>query len=112
MSDYDTNNKSAAELEREVEVQRSRLSSTLDEIQSKMSPGELLDGFMDYTKGGSTEFVQNLGRSVKENPLPVALVGAGLIWLMTGSGKHNGNARSHHVAGYATGDSDAWRSEA
>jgi hypothetical protein len=114
MSDYSAASyKSSAELEREVEAQRHRVSNTIDEIQNKMSPGQLLDGVMDYTKGGSVEFAQNLGRSIKDNPLPVALVGAGLLWLMTGSGNHrsqgDGYARS---AGYQPGDSDAWRSDA
>jgi hypothetical protein len=113
MSDYSAANKSSAELEREVEAQRHRVSSTIDEIQSKMSPGQLLDGLMDYTKGSSTEFAQNLGRSVKDNPLPVALVGAGLLWLMTGSGSHRGQGDGHaERVGYRPGDSDVWRDDA
>jgi len=112
MSDYSS--RSSAELEREVEAQRHRLSDTIDEIQHKMSPGQLLDEVMDYTKGGGTEFAQNLGRSVKDNPLPVALVGAGLLWLMTGSSNtsHAPRQQPAKAEGYRPGDSDAWRSAA
>lgn len=114
MSDYAaTSRKSSAELEREVEMQRHRISSTIDEIQHKMSPGQLLDGVMDYTKGGGKDFAQNLARSVMDNPLPVALVGAGLLWLMTGSGTHRSSGDGHaRSPGYQPGESDAWRSDA
>jgi len=112
MSDYAaTAHRSSAELAREVEAQRQRVSSTLDEIQHKMSPGQLLDGVMDYTGSGSKEFVQNLGRSVKDNPLPVALVGAGLLWLMTGSGRPNGHARARADRSTSRyGEAEAWGS--
>lgn len=113
MSDYAAN-KSSAELEREVEAQRHRVSDTIDEIQGKMSPGQLLDEVMDYTKGGGMEFAQNLGRSVRDNPLPVVLVGAGLLWLMTGSGAPQPQRGRHpEEADYGYGSaSDAWRGDA
>ncbi|HEY0918586.1 DUF3618 domain-containing protein [Devosia sp.] len=109
MSDYSANaHQSSADLARELEAQRQRVSSTLDEIQHRMSPGQLLDGVMDYTGDGSKEFIENLGRSVRDNPLPVALVGAGLLWLMTGSGRPNGHAST--AAGRTSRNSDigAW----
>lgn len=79
---YDANEKSAAQLQREVELQRTRVESTIDQIQERLSPGQLIDEMLAYTKGGSGEFVSSLQRSVTSNPLPVALIGASLFWLM------------------------------
>lgn len=79
---YDTENKSAAELQRELELQRSRVESTIDEIQQKLSPGQLIDELLAYGKGGGGEFVASLQRNVTANPLPVALLGVSLAWLM------------------------------
>jgi hypothetical protein len=75
--------KSSAQLEQEVEAQRSRLESRIDEIQRRLTPGRLIDEMLNYARTSSgTTFVNNLGRSVKANPLPVALTGVGLAWLM------------------------------
>ena len=76
--------KTAAELEREVEMQRERLSDTIDELQDRLSPGQIVDQLMSYTKGGAGDFAQNMGKSMMANPLPVALLGVSLLWLMSG----------------------------
>ena len=79
---YDSEKKSAAELQLELEQQRSRVESTIDEIQQKLSPGQLVDELLAYTKGGGGEFLSSLQKNVTANPLPVALLGVSLAWLM------------------------------
>jgi len=74
--------KTSAELQREVEAQRSRVESTIDQIQDKLSPGQMIDELLAYTKGGGGEFLAGLQRNVTANPLPVALLGVSLAWLM------------------------------
>jgi len=79
---HDSEHKSSAELQREIELQRTRVESTIDQIQEKLSPGQLVDELLAYTKGGGGEFVASLQRNVTANPLPVALLGVSLAWLM------------------------------
>lgn len=79
---YDDENKSSAQLQREIEMQRNRVENTIDQIQQKLSPGQLVDELLAYTKGGGGEFVASLQRNVTANPLPVALLGVSLAWLM------------------------------
>lgn len=79
---YDREHKTAEELQREIEMQRDKVESTIDEIQAKLSPGQLVDELLAYTKGGGGEFVSTLQRQVTANPLPVALLGVSLAWLM------------------------------
>lgn len=81
-SEHSGEHKSAADLQREVDAQRSKVESTIDEIQAKLSPGQLVDELLAYTKGGGGEFVSTLQRQVTANPLPVALLGVSLAWLM------------------------------
>jgi len=83
---YDSENKSAAELQREVEQQRSRLEDRIDQIQEKLSPGQLVDELLNYTKGGGGEFISSLQKNVTANPLPVALLGVSLAWLIAKPG--------------------------
>lgn len=79
--------KSSAELQREIEMQRSRVENTIDQIQERLSPGQIVDELLSYTKTGGTEFASNLGRTAAANPLPVALLGVSLAWLIAGPGK-------------------------
>lgn len=79
---HETEHKTSAELQREIELQRSRVENTIDQIQEKLSPGQLVDELLAYTKGGGGEFVASLQRNVTANPLPVALLGVSLAWLM------------------------------
>jgi len=79
---HDTDAKSSAEIQREIELQRTRVEDTIDQIQQKLSPGQLVDELLAYTKGGGGEFISSLQRNVTANPLPVALLGVSLAWLI------------------------------
>jgi hypothetical protein len=75
--------RSAAEIEREVQQSRAEVEQTLDQIQERLSPGQLLDQAYGYFRGGSgAEFARNFGNTIVENPVPVTLLGVGLAWMI------------------------------
>ncbi|MFC7478492.1 DUF3618 domain-containing protein [Dankookia sp. GCM10030260] len=87
--------RSAAEIEREVEQTRAGLTDTLDELRERASPGQLFEQALDYARSsGGNEFVRNLGTSVRDNPLPLLLIGAGIGWLMMSGGSRSGGTTS------------------
>jgi ElaB/YqjD/DUF883 family membrane-anchored ribosome-binding protein len=90
---------SAAELEREVEAQRSKVESTIGEIKDRLTPGQLVDEMLSYTKHGGAHFAANLGNTVSSNPLPAALLGVSLLWLMAGPKPQLGGHDAHHASG-------------
>src|SRR5262249_37575354 len=74
---------STARIEEELEVTRARMDTRLTELRERLTPGQLLDDALDYVRtSGGPEFGQNLMASVRNNPLPVAITGIGLAWLM------------------------------
>ena len=77
----------ADRIERDLNTTRSRLGSHLSELQDRLSPGQMIDDAMSYFRGSDgADFGRNLLESVRANPLPAALTGIGLAWLMaTGS---------------------------
>jgi ElaB/YqjD/DUF883 family membrane-anchored ribosome-binding protein len=75
--------RSPSDLEREGEQIRADLDRTLDEIERKLSPGELLDRSVDFLRNNGGEFIREAGETVRNNPIPVVLTAAGLIWLTT-----------------------------
>ena len=72
--------KSSAQIERELDAQRNRIEARIGEIRERLSPGQLLDEALSYTKNGGAHFASNLGQQVSANPMPAALVGIGLAW--------------------------------
>lgn len=93
--------KTSDEIEREIEARRARIEQRVDQISARLSPGQLLDEALRFTRQGpGADFTRNLGRSVVNNPLPVALMGASLAWLAVQSNM----PRREHYDGY---DADA-----
>jgi hypothetical protein len=78
----------SAELEREAERARARVAETAETIKSKLTAGQLLDEFTSMFSGSDgSRVLVNLKDQIRDNPLPVALVGAGLAWLAFGRGR-------------------------
>ena len=77
----DTSN--PARIERDLDATRSRLGTHLNELQDRLSPGQVLDDLMGYFRGSEgAAFGQNLVANVRANPMPAAITGIGLAWLM------------------------------
>lgn len=77
-------------IERELAATRARVDRTIDQIQERLSPGQLLDEGLRYFRDGPSDYLStfgsNLGHSVRDNPLPVAMIGLGVAWLALGQG--------------------------
>ena len=70
-------------IERDLDQTRSRLGGHLTELQGKLSPGQVVDDLIRYFRGKEgADFGRSLLDSVRANPLPAALTGIGLTWLM------------------------------
>ena len=94
-SDFNTRgDKSPEEIEREIEQTRSRLSRDIDELGNKLSPSNLKEEAKSAIKDAAQGAVSNVGEQarrtssrlvevIRENPLPVIAVGAGVTWLLT-----------------------------
>lgn len=76
--------KDPATLEREIDQQRAEISHIVEALESKLSPGEMIDRALGYARGNGGEFLTNLTDTLKANPVPAVLTGVGLAWLMLG----------------------------
>jgi ElaB/YqjD/DUF883 family membrane-anchored ribosome-binding protein len=82
----------------------------LEELKT-MTPGRVLDEVLDYAKEGGGDLLRGLGRQVSENPMPAALIGAGLVWMMMGNSKSNGSS-TPRVNGDGRSKADSFSSAA
>jgi cell division septum initiation protein DivIVA len=89
-TEYNTNpgSKSPEEVQREVRQSRTEVEENLEAIQERLAPGQLFEQAVDYMRSSNgSDFLRNLGAVVRDNPVPVALVGTGLAWLMLSSSR-------------------------
>ena len=86
--------KSPEEIEREIEETRNRMSQNIDELGDRLSPQNLKHEAKSAIKSAAQDAVSNVGEKarqggyrlvdvIRENPLPVIAVGAGVTWLLT-----------------------------
>lgn len=75
--------RSTSDLEREGDQIRADMDRTLDEIERKLSPGELLDRSMSFLRDNGGELLAEAGETIRRNPVPALLTAAGLLWLTT-----------------------------
>jgi Protein of unknown function (DUF3618) len=60
------------QLEQEADQARAQLSLTLEDLRARMTPGQVVDSIFEYTREGPpAEFLSNLGREIRDNPLPL-----------------------------------------
>lgn len=81
-----------AELEQDIDRTRASLGRTVDELEHRLSPGELIDQALGMAREHGGEFATNLGRSVKNNPIPMLLTSVGLAWMMASSNEPRARA--------------------
>ena len=86
----------AARIERELDATRSRLDATLGSLQDKLAPASLADQAVTYFKEvGGVELARSFSRSMRDNPIPVAMIGVGLGWLVFSGARRSDSASAN-----------------
>ena len=112
--------KSPEEIEREIEETRNRMSQNIDELGDRLSPQNLKQEAKSAIKNAATDAVSNVGDQarrtgnrlvdvIRENPLPVIAVGAGVTWLLTQRNKSD--MSGNRMARYSYTAADRRQSE-
>lgn len=70
------------ELERQADQIRADMDQTLNALEKKFSPEQLLDRSLGYLRDHGSELSQTLGVAMKRNPIPVVMTLAGVTWLV------------------------------
>jgi Protein of unknown function (DUF3618) len=81
------------QLERDAEGIRSELAASLAELRLRVTPGQIVDQLADYAREGpAADFLRNLAREIRENPIPVLLITIGIAWLAIAASRPPGTA--------------------
>lgn len=80
------NHHSSMEIRHDIERTRSRMDETIRAIDSKMSLGQIVDQLFGIFRAPSETGMRTGSRRVidaaRANPLPLALIGAGVAWML------------------------------
>jgi len=89
-----------------VEIERTRadMSETVDAIQERLSPQNLKEQAKDRVKEATVGKAQEAGSglvdTIRQNPLPAALTGIGLGWLLVNARKQSSSRPTYRDATY------------
>jgi hypothetical protein len=74
------------QLEREAEAARIELAHSLDQLRARMTPAQIVHEVNEYVRETPVaEFGRNLVRDIRESPLPVLVIFAGMLWAIAAS---------------------------
>jgi hypothetical protein len=76
------NARDAETIERDIDRTQDRIGDTVEKIEEKMNPSEITRSILG---DDGQESVRNGLRIARENPIPVALIAIGAVWLFATS---------------------------
>lgn len=89
---------SSTQIRSEIERTRADMDETFDALERKMTPGQILGEAWSLTRGGTSAGASKLWQVAREHPLPSAVIGLGLGWLLVESSR--GEERSSYGTSY------------
>jgi hypothetical protein len=90
-------------IEQDINRSRSALNDTIERLGGKLSPGQIVDEVLAVAQGQFGQFTTNVGKQVRDNPIPLLLIGAGVsMYLMNQNKRTDARPRI---------EEDDWRAE-
>ncbi|WP_281969137.1 DUF3618 domain-containing protein [Roseovarius nanhaiticus] len=81
--------RSSEEIEREIERERAGLKDSIHDLQDRLSFDGMFQQVGDQLREHGGEFGRSIAKSARDNPVALALTGAGLAWLMFGNNRRS-----------------------
>jgi hypothetical protein len=78
---HDFDHRSPEEIQRELDATRHQMADTIHAIERELSSGQLMMRVLGMFRSGPGRFSENLGQTIVNNPIPVAMIGLGVIML-------------------------------
>jgi hypothetical protein len=75
--------RSVDEIERDIERKRANIGAGIAELQDRLSPEAIVTDAKSVLQQNFAEISDPIAGAARSNPLAVALIGVGLVWLFT-----------------------------
>ncbi len=80
--------------EREIARTRADIDRTLTALRLRLSRGAIMDRVIEASRQEGGAFAAGVGRTIRDNPVPAVVLGAGLAWLLMASRDQGGRTRA------------------
>lgn len=81
-------------IEADLNESRHRLNDTLEALGQKLSPKDMAEDLIDVVRSEAGRVTRFAAHQVQQNPLPFALVAAGVVWLVLSNRSGRGSSSS------------------
>jgi hypothetical protein len=79
----------------EIDRTRAEMDYTVDELQRRLDPQAIVHNLLETARGSAGDVTRKALDIVRANPIPAALIGAGVIWMIV-SMSRQAKSRSGH----------------
>jgi len=91
---YVAADKSPHDIERDINETRAELGEILDALEQKLAPRRLVEQSFDALRETMSTNGGKIGETLRSHPVPLALIGVGLGWMLT-AGVNRGGGSGH-----------------
>lgn len=109
-SDLSGSKRSSGQIRSEIDRTRADMDETFAALDAKLTPSQIGMEVWHLFKGGSTAGAGKLWRIAREHPMPAAVIGLGLGWLLMESSKHE-DGRAADFGSYRAGYAEDFEDE-
>src|SRR5690242_15679725 len=78
---WNFSDKNTGEIQREIQIARADLDETVNALQARLAPQQMINHFMDIARDNIRDSAPRMAETIRHNPLPTAIAAIGLGWL-------------------------------
>src|SRR3546814_9695203 len=94
-------------MEEEVGSTRRSVGEKAEHLRERMSSSDLMESILEFARSNGGAIASGVGRTVREHPVPIVMIGAGIAWLAISSRRRDDD---DYETGYSAGYSSGYRS--
>src|SRR3546814_18478354 len=94
-------------MEEEVGSTRRSVGEKAEHLRERMSSSDLMESILEFARSNGGAIASGVGRTVREHPVPIVMIGAGIAWLAISSRRRDAD---DYETGYSVGYSSGYRS--
>jgi hypothetical protein len=68
-------------MEEDVRSTRQDINDKMEHLERRLSPSDMMDSVIEFARTNGGAIASGIGRTVREHPVPLVLIGAGITWL-------------------------------
>lgn len=76
-------------IEDDIHATRDSIGDKVERLQERLSPGDMIGSVIDFARSNGGAIASGVSNTVREHPVPIAMIGAGILWLALASRSHD-----------------------